>query len=351
MGKIKKILAGVLVVAIAGSGITAGLMQLKKNSQKTVAVTPVSGLLQEFYTPATTLDGMITSSATQTVNGDKDLIIDQIYVTKGDAVKKGDPLISFDTTLVEMELNIAKLKRQKLEQDLNKAVNRLNSLQNGGPVEETDAGAAADNLNSATGSDNDTTGDDDMTPDGNNDNSFEPGNADTPEVSPTPTPVLDDRTTYFDPYYRKGDPNITDGDEPFYQELDADSVSFTGSGTEDDPYVYLCSSAKEKVIVMGSFFNKLAGYSPDGTKAVNQGGYWYRLEFHQNDTIADYDDLKTSCTGYYLVNGSFLEMQINMMRIQMTEEMTILVGMMWNLLKPLFPGQMLSSIRRVRLPV
>ena len=143
--------------------------------------------------------------------------------------------------------------------------------------------------------------------DGNNDNSFEPGNADTPEVSPTPTPVLDDRTTYFDPYYRKGDPNITDGDEPFYQELDADSVSFTGSGTEDDPYVYLCSSAKEKVIVMGSFFNKLAGYSPDGTKAVNQGGYWYRLEFHQNDTIADYDDLKTSCTGYYLVNGSLLE--------------------------------------------
>ncbi len=60
-------------------------------------------------------DGMITSSATQTVNGDKDLIIDQIYVTKGDAVKKGDPLISFDTTLVEMELNIAKLKRQKLK--------------------------------------------------------------------------------------------------------------------------------------------------------------------------------------------------------------------------------------------
>lgn len=165
MGKVKKILAGVLVVVIAGSGITAGLMQLKKNSQKTVAVTPVSGLLQEFYTPSTTLDGTITSSATQTINGDKDLIIDQIYVTKGDAVKKGDHLVSFDTTLVEMELNIAKLKKQKLEQDLNKAVNRLNSLQNGGPVEETDAGTDADDLNSTTGSTNNDTGDDDMTPD------------------------------------------------------------------------------------------------------------------------------------------------------------------------------------------
>ena len=102
---------------------------------------------------------------------------------------------------------------------------------------------------------------------------------------------------------------------------------------------------------MGSFFNKLAGYSPDGTKVVNQGGYWYRLEFHQNDTIADYDDLKTSCTGYYLVNGSFWrnrymnlqrwnlhwQMQINMIRIQMMEEMIILVGMM-NLPEPLFPA-------------
>ncbi|MFR7395090.1 MAG: hypothetical protein ACLUTA_07405 [Blautia wexlerae] len=58
----------------------------------------------------------------------------------------------------------------------------------------------------------------------------------------------------FDPYYRKGDPNIADGDEAvFIQKLDADSVPFTGSGTEDDPYVYLCSSAKEKVTVMGSF--------------------------------------------------------------------------------------------------
>ena len=130
MGKVKKIIAGVLVVAVAGTGITAGLMQLKKNSQKTVSVTSVSGLLQDYYTPNTTIDGTVSSSATQTVTGDKDLIIDQVYVAKGDAVKKDDPLISFDTTLVEMELNIAKLKKQKQEQDLNKAVNRLNSLLN-----------------------------------------------------------------------------------------------------------------------------------------------------------------------------------------------------------------------------
>ena len=62
---------------------------------------------------------------TQNVNMDKDMIIEKIYVSQGDDVKKGDNLISFDMTLVEMELNIAKLKQQKQEQDLTKAQNRL----------------------------------------------------------------------------------------------------------------------------------------------------------------------------------------------------------------------------------
>lgn len=143
MGKAKKIIAGVLVVAVAGTGIGAGLMQLRKNSQKEVEVTPVSGLLQEYYQQSTNLDGQIASSATQTVTGDKDLVVDQVFVSKGDNVKKDDPLISFDTTLVEMELNIAKLKKQKQEQDLTKAANRLNSLLNGGPVQESDSGTDA----------------------------------------------------------------------------------------------------------------------------------------------------------------------------------------------------------------
>ena len=375
MSRAKKIRAGVLAVVIAGCGITAGLMQLKKNSEKTVDVTPVSGLLQEYYTPATTLDGTITSSATQTVNGDKDLIIDQVYVTKGDSVSKGDPLISFDTTLVEMELNIAKLKRQKLQQDLDKAVNRLTSLQNGGSVEETDAGTNADDLSSTTGSGLDSTGDDDMTPDDtlssaadmsgnylaaaihpfllaaftdglnsddastdsaadnsassadNSDSSSDSSDQNVDTDSVDNTDGTNDAPAYTDPSASEfGDGNdtfspgalsptptptvqdtITDGNETFYQKLDGKSVPYTGSGTEDDPYVYLCSSAKEKVTVMGSFFNKLAGYSEDGTKIIHQGGYWYQLEFHQDDTIADYENRKSSCTGYYLINGSLLE--------------------------------------------
>ena len=365
MGKSRKIITGILVVALAGTGISAGLMQMKKNSVKTVNVTPVSGLLQQYYSSNTTIDGTVTASATQTVSGDKDLIVDQVYVAKGDAVKKGDPLISFDTTLVEMELNIAKLKKQKQEQDLNKAQARLKSLQNGGPVEESDGGANADSSDVPDSSATDSG--DDLAPDTtlssaadmngnylavafrplllnaftdggevdgeteavegtengqseetNTEEDTEQSINDTPaygdpsasdfgdgtensfddssQLTPTPTPTIDQ--------------NMTDGEEPFYQKLDGETIPYAGTGTEEDPYIFLCSSAKEKVTVTGGFFNKMAGYSEDGTQIEHQGGYWYQLEFHQLDKIGNYEDRKESCTGYYLINGSLLEKSV-----------------------------------------
>ena len=48
-------------------------------------------------------------------------------------VSVGDPLITFDMTLVEMELNIARLRdQQQYDQQLDKAADRLYSLENGG---------------------------------------------------------------------------------------------------------------------------------------------------------------------------------------------------------------------------
>ena len=59
----------------------------------------------------------------------------------------------------------------------------------------------------------------------------------------------DTKRTYF---YSPEEPE-------FYQKLDYTSQPFTGTGTEEDPYVFLVSSAKGKVTVMGSFFNRMAG--------------------------------------------------------------------------------------------
>lgn len=371
---VKRVIIGAVVVALAGTGATAGLLQLRKNNQKEVMVTSVSNLVSDYFMPTTSIDGSVTTSVAQNVSVDSDMIIDQVYVAEGDTVKKGDPLISFDTTLVEMELNIARLKHKKLEQDLNRAVNRLNSLKNGGPILEEDGGGSADNLDnmdvpddtddemaSLTGQNNsdtylaaavprlllsafvdgeleeepdaDSSGTEDPAQvavdealtepeyqdpsagdftsgeeisDGNSGDDITSGQNDVPKPSPTPTPELDENTSYYDPYFTDEMEGVTDGREKFYDKLDSNSVPFTGTGTEKDPLVFLVSSARGSVTAMGSFFNKMAGYSEDGKKVEKEGGYWFQLEFHQNDTIGDYQNRTLSCTGYYLINGSFL---------------------------------------------
>lgn len=405
MKVVKRIIVGVLIAALASAGIYTGLMHVKESKVTEVPVTSVSNLMTDWYSE-TTLDGNITTNVAQNVNMDKDMIIEKIYVSQGDDVKKGDNLISFDMTLVEMELNIAKLKLQKQEQDLTKAQNRLTSLQNGGPIEDSTDSTDDTELNSTDGNTGDSnmtstdipsdgSGDDEMqsttgslgtavdgsylasasqplllsaftdtasaseesqeadvidgeeaaageTSDGEQldededssddglimDPSYQDpavdditdgetpdlnaGDDSTPSVSPTPTPTLGPNELPDPNATEEEIPGITDGEPQFYQKLDYTSQPFTGTGTEDDPYVFLVSSAKGKVTVMGSFFNRMAGYSEDGTKVVQKGGSWFQLEFHENDTIADFEDRKLSCTGYYLIDGSLLENPVYM---------------------------------------
>jgi len=404
MKVVKRIIVGVLIAALASAGIYTGLMHVKESKVTEVPVTSVSNLMTDWYSE-TTLDGTITTNVAQNVNMDKDMIIEKIYVSQGDDVKKGDNLISFDMTLVEMELNIAKLKLQKQEQDLTKAQNRLTSLQNGGPIEDSTDSTDDTELNSTDGNTGDSnmtstdipsdgSGDDEMqsttgslgtavdgsylasasqplllsaftdtasaseesqeadvidgeeaageTSDGEQldededssddglimDPSYQDpavdditdgetpdlnaGDDSTSSVSPTPTPTLGPNELPDPNATEEEIPGITDGEPQFYQKLDYTSQPFTGTGTEDDPYVFLVSSAKGKVTVMGSFFNRMAGYSEDGTKVVQKGGSWFQLEFHENDTIADFEDRKLSCTGYYLIDGSLLENPVYM---------------------------------------
>ena len=395
MSRIKKVMVGILVTALTAGAVAGGGMYMRKSNQKEVLVVGVDSLASDYYMQDTSLEGHIATSVSQSVSMDKDMIIQEVYVQKGDTVSKGDKLISFAMTLVEMELKIAKLKKQQQEQDLNKAMNRLNSLQNGGPIEESDgdAGGTADNL---SGSDDDLEEDDDLasvgtsvrgqylaalvkpvllaaslepalfddgggaadnsgggtTPEAptNPSDTGAPEQSETPEEpvitepptptpaenngqegdtgdglgdeftsgepyvpEPTPTPVMEEGGVFYDPYNREDEvPGVGDGEETFYQKLDYTSIPYEGTGTEEDPYVFLCSSAKGKVTVMGSFFNIMAGYNEDGTRLLHEGGYWFRLEFHEKDTITNYQDLKESCIGYYLINGGLLEEPVNM---------------------------------------
>lgn len=415
MSIMKKVIIAVLAAALVVGAVAGGALYFKKSNQETVPVISVDSIASDYYTDDTTLEGNIVTNVTQNINVDKDMIIQDVFVEKGSSVAKGDKLITFDMTLVQMELNIAKLKKQQQEQDLTKAVNRLASLKNGGPIEEE-----TDDLFLNSASDMETTSsdvEDEMTDDelalsvsrvkgsylaavmqpvlaaaeifgdgvstelSDNQTKAEetgqtasgqpasssgtqgempvaPDTTFTDEasssegaqpaegeevvvdfgsgssgetVSPTPTPEVqspeieitedqtpEDGTEDFsdnieiidtDPSETVG--GLMDGEPVFYQKLDGDTEPFTGTGTEEDPFVFLCSSAKGRVVVTGAFLNKMAGFLEDGTKEFGYNGYWYQLEFHQNDTITNFEDRRESCTGYYLIDGSLLEKMVD----------------------------------------
>lgn len=343
MHKFKKVIIILVVVSLVGISIAGGLHYMKKSSQKEVMVVNVSSLASTYYMPDTSLSGTITTSVSQNITVDKDAVIENVYVQEGDTVAVGDPLVSFDTTLIEMELNIAKLKKQKQEQDLNKAVNRLNSLQNGGPIVEEDSADDLSGLNEDESEEmadasartpgnylayihqplllsgvynNGLFGDGSGFEDGEGEDGFSSGETPNPAPTkapdPTPTPVLDEDTDYFDPYTKDDNSSFMDGETEYYEKLDETSIPLKGSGTEEDPYVFICSIKQGLVTVTGGFLNKMAGYTEDGSRIVKEGGYWYQLEFHENDTIADFSNRKESCVGYYLIDGSSLEKPVNM---------------------------------------
>lgn len=416
----KRIIIGILIAALVAGGSAGGAVYYKNSHQKTVSVVSVDNLAGQYYMDDTNLDGNIVTSAIQNITVDKDMIIQEVYVSKGDSVKKDDKLISFDMTLVQMELNIAKLKQQQQEQDLNKAINRLNSLKNGGAIEESDA----DTSDSSSDSDTDNSIDGNDSTDDGDETASVSGNVSGAYLAAVMNPILaaavntgndsetatyqneesevrdhtqESETTAGDVYSSdsantdagtgnssaventgntgensgessndgngssadsdgsetggdqiditdgdSGDSDnsgdntddvfsddsndqieivdtdedtkdvkeLTDGNPTFYQVLDSDSRPLTGKGTKKNPYVFLCSSAKGYVIVRGSFLNKMAAFDGNGNKEDGKKGYWYQLEFHQDDTVEDLADRKKSCTGYYLIDGSQLKKMV-----------------------------------------
>ena len=425
MGVFKKLVVGGVVISLAAFGASRGLSMIRNNGKKEVYVVKVSGIEETYYADDTVMTGNITTNISQNISFDRDVIVLDMPVSKGDTVQKGDVLLTFDMTLPEMELNIARLKKQLQQQNLAKAQNRLYSLQNGGSILETDGdGFGADNLSAITNSSADASGAGDVfryeNTDGRIQNMYlaasflpllasdlltggDPGEAyedgdydggeftegydgedvvygddvggsasagglldpttaggiqnvinqgttsggellasepnryqSTSDISGsligltesqdalsggvegeaqdiplyitptpggvTPTPKL------IDP---QGAVSLTDGEAPFYQILTYQTEPYQGRGTKEDPFVFLCSNARGAVTLTGSFLNRMAGFSEDGGMLLHEGGYWYLLEFHYNDTIKDLLDRRGSCMGYYLLDGSMLEKPVN----------------------------------------
>ncbi len=130
--KIRTVIISVVVSASLVAGIGYGAYYAMKGEAKPVEVVPVANV-NSYYGyggDEGQIYGSITSQVAQTVMLNEEYAIEKIYVEEGDTVEEGAPLFSYDMTLPELELEMAKLNLQsqeltmvRLEKDLEKLKN------------------------------------------------------------------------------------------------------------------------------------------------------------------------------------------------------------------------------------
>ena len=72
-------------------------------------------LIQPVFGDMPSLEGSVSTSVSQQVHLADQQIVSQVFVKEGQEVKEGDPLLSYDMTLVNLDLEMEKLNKEQLE--------------------------------------------------------------------------------------------------------------------------------------------------------------------------------------------------------------------------------------------
>ena len=262
----KKIKAGILaagVVVILAGGIGFGLSKMNKTK---VDVYQVGEIKQSMWGESNSLEGIITSSVSQKIQLQDNQIVEEVFVQEGQSVVEGTPLLSYDMTLVNIDLEMEKLNREQLKIKKKGLENTLEKLKK---KEVAKTGTSLEtyevlplavwnseiNLEilpewKANVPENPQEPEQPEEPQ-------EPENPENPEQPENPENPQQPEVKAYERLY--GDPEL----DTVFQEKGEKAVPYKGSGTEEDPYLYLC---KENVLIQGAFLNQLAGFTEDGTE-------------------------------------------------------------------------------------
>lgn len=115
-------------VLVLGATIWFGVSHFQKG---TVPVYSMEELAQQVWNDTTSLEGSVSSNASQQVRLLDKQIVSQVHVTEGQEVKEGDPLLTYDMTLVNIDLEMEKLNKQQLEVKKKGLEQELKDLKNG----------------------------------------------------------------------------------------------------------------------------------------------------------------------------------------------------------------------------
>lgn len=218
--KVKKVIAVIVALAVTVGAAAGGIYGYKSYQKKNlvVAVQSVSSLNYGYSGDSETSYGVVTNDSSQEVYLDDSNKVEEVYVSKGDTVKEGDPLIQYDTSEAEIDIQRKNLEISTTENSLAKAQHSLESLKNTKPVDKTrpsTASTASSYINKKL-------------------QELEQKKA---YIESLPEKDAKDNRIYN---------YVTEDSEPYNKD--------TADGTAENPYIYYCN---KDVFAYGSFYNSL----------------------------------------------------------------------------------------------
>lgn len=141
--KLKKriIIAAVSLVVIFG--LVIGVLVWRQSSHRAF-VQPVEMLNMPYISTGITFSGSVYESAQQKVFASSDKVVDEVFVSKGDKVSKGDRLFQYDTTILELSVEEKELTVTICENSLASEQKKLEFYQSIVPYVEPETEAPAE---------------------------------------------------------------------------------------------------------------------------------------------------------------------------------------------------------------
>ena len=132
----KKIILILLFVLLAAAAAGVGIYYGTQGNRKPVNVFPFRYIgMTEYWGDQQESYGPVSTDRIQTVYVTDTQIVTEVKVNVGDEVKKGDVLMTFDTTLSDLAVERKRLDVEKLKLQLEKAKTRLWEINNMEPME------------------------------------------------------------------------------------------------------------------------------------------------------------------------------------------------------------------------